>query len=133
MHWYSPKADVEALRGSLALGKHRRLPFCTLVDDYSALAADSGAIFLCTTKNINITLPAPVKGLHYLFYIVDDYTLTVTADAADTMITFNDVQADSVAMSTGGQLMGGCIQIICDGTSWVALALTQKHTFTVAS
>jgi hypothetical protein len=133
MHWYSPKAGLEALRGNLALGKHRRLPFITLVDDYSALVADSGAIFLATTKNINITLPAPVVGLHYMFYVLADFTLTVTADAADTMITFNDVQADSVAFAGAGELMGGCIQIMCDGTSWIALALTQKHTLTVTS
>lgn len=90
--------------------------------------ADAGAIVF--------TLPAAsqaIKGVYYDFLGVADYDLTVAAATADTLLTKNDIAADSIAMSTSGEKIGGYMRFICDGTQWCGFGMSVGHTFTVAT
>jgi len=92
---------------------------------FTATAADSGKIFLIVgaTADVNVTLPAIATG-PFAFRIINgsDVSLTATSATADTIITYNDLAADSVAFSTSSEKIGGSIEVLCDGTSLFVLA-----------
>jgi uncharacterized protein YqgC (DUF456 family) len=106
--------------------------------DYTVTGAEPcGTVF--TTRGaagaVIFTLPAAAArfaGLHYRFKNLVDQNMTVTG-TVDTMITFNDTAADSVAASTAGQKIGAEIEAFCDGTSWCVSGVSVGHTFTVAT
>ena len=68
------------------------------------------------------TLPTTaLKGLHYRFTAVADQSITITAGTADTLIVFNDVAADSVALSTAADKVGGGFSVYGDGAKWIVV------------
>jgi hypothetical protein len=82
------------------------------------------------------TLPPPGRctGWEYTFLAVSndaDADITVRTQTADTLITFNDIDADSVTASTTGQIIGAVIKAYCDGTSWIANVVSNGTTQTV--
>jgi hypothetical protein len=85
---------------------------------------DSGTIFHTAgaTATVASTLPQIAEGPFY-FLIINgaDQDLTITAAAADTIITYNDIAADSVAFSTSSEKVGGALEVFCDGTSLYVL------------
>ncbi len=92
--------------------------------DYTVTEADNNTLF--TNRGaagaVIFTLPTTAKkGLRYGFHLVAGQNLTVTAGTADTMISFNDAAADSVAFSTVAELIGGHFEVIGDGTSWIVI------------
>lgn len=99
----------------------------------------SGAVFTNrgAAGTVIFTLPAPsqaIKGTFYDFLaVVAAQTVTVKTATVDTLITKNDLTADSVSLSTSGEIIGGAMRAICDGTSWVLVGLSVGHTFTVAT
>ena len=109
------------------------------IDDYTVTAAESGTIFTTTgaTKAINFTLPAIADGpFEFRFLCGADQSLTVTAATADTLVAFNDLTADSVALSTSSEKIGGGFQVVCDGTTLFAYALLgdgRYQTVTIAT
>jgi hypothetical protein len=106
-------------------GKYRRVRVVTA--DTAVVAADSGTLFVCYggSANINFTLPAMLEGLEFGFYNAQDYTMTITSSPADKMIAFNEADADSIAFSTAGELIGAAVDVV--GTA-AGLALTFIHT-----
>lgn len=90
---------------------------------------------------IVFTLPAAIRallGCHYRFRTVVDQTITVQPPVADTLLALNDLAADSIALSTGGQKLAGEIEAECvetaDGTfQWAASGISVGHTYTVAT
>jgi hypothetical protein len=92
---------------------------------------DSGTYLFCAFAGATtVTLPTTLlNGWHAWIIQSVDQTLTVTG-AANTVVTFNDLLATSVAYSTGGNAIGQGIFVICDGVSYHALDMT-KGTFTV--
>lgn len=90
---------------------------------------------------INFTLPAATRALlgwYYRFKVVVDQSVTIVTATADTMLVFNDLAADSLAVSTGGQKLGALMEAECvetvDGTfQWAVSGLSVGHTFTVAT
>src|SRR5262245_35231643 len=65
---------------------------------------------------VTFTLPAPVRALlgwYYRFKVVVDQTVTVQTATADTLLALNDLAADSVAASTGGQKLGALMEAEC--------------------
>ena len=94
--------------------------------DYTVTAVESGTIF--TTEGaggaVNFTLPSQGAGLHFWFTNAEDQNMTITADTADTMVTFNDVAADSVAFSTSSEKVGGAAFVFSDGTKWMVQLMT---------
>lgn len=107
--------------------------------DYTILGTEgTGTVF--TTRGaagaVIFTLPAPsllLKGTRYRFKNVVDQNMSVKTATADTLITFNDLTADSLDASTVGQKIGAEIEAFCDGTSWFASGVSVGHTFTVVT
>lgn len=92
---------------------------------FTATSADSGKVFLIVgaTADVVVTLPAINTG-PFRFEIVNlsDVSCTPTAATADTIATFNDLAADSVAFSTASEKIGGAFDVLCDGTTLAVLA-----------
>jgi hypothetical protein len=75
------------------------------------------------TAGVNVTLPAIGTGpFHFRVINGSDVDLTATAAVADTIITFNDLAADSVAFATSSEKIGGELEVLSDGTSLFVLA-----------
>lgn len=95
--------------------------FVTVVVDTTVTANQSGTWFLNTAATeaaIVFTLPAISTGPWIFFFCaVADVTLTVSAATADTLLAFNDAEADSVSFSTASEKMGGILMAWCDGTT----------------
>lgn len=88
------------------------------------------------TGAVTFTLPPATPantGWWYRFRGVADQTITIASSVVDTLLAFNDAAADSVAMSTGGQKIGGEMEAFCDGTTWAVTGLSVGVTFTVAT
>ena len=74
---------------------------------------------------VTLTLPAtPKRGLRYRVYNASAQNLVIAAGTADTMVVFNDLTADSIALQTAGDLIGGSFEIIGDGTGWLVIPST---------
>lgn len=108
--------------------------------DYTVVAADNGKLF--TTKGaggaVNFTLPAPsasLKGFNVGFMSEADQNMTITSGTADTLVCFNDLAADSVAVSTAGGKIGAMFEVVLnsDGTKWLVIPHLSGHTLTVAT
>lgn len=89
---------------------------------YTVKEYESGTLF--TTRgaaaDLTFTLPTTAKkGLYYGFYNVADYEMLVASGTADTMVSFNDAAADSVAFTTASEQIGGSFVVMGDGTSWL--------------
>lgn len=90
---------------------------------------------------VTFTLPPPSKGVlgwWYRFRCLVDQNLLVAAPVADTLIALNDTAADSIALSTASQRIGGlieaeCIELTPGVYRWAASGLSVGHTFTVAT
>jgi hypothetical protein len=89
---------------------------------------------------ITFTLPAASKallGVRYRFRAVVDQSIIVAPPVLDTMIALNDLAADSVSLATGGQLIGGIIEVECvdtvAGYQWVASCPSVGFTLTITT
>ena len=104
----------ERLLGSLK-------PVIAHASSASLTIGESGA--LITTEGssgaVTLTLPAVAssKGVHYWFVNGEDQNMIIAAPS-DTMVTFNDVAADSVAFQTSNEKVGGGVFTYCDGAKW---------------
>ena len=91
---------------------------------YQVTKEDNGTIFLTTgaTAAVVFTLPPITDGPFWFRFInCADVDMTVTAKVADTMLTYNDLAADSIAFSTSSEKIGGEVEVICDGTTLIGL------------
>lgn len=88
---------------------------------------------------VTVTLPTPAScndGDDIIVLSCADQTLTCTSGTADTLITFNDLAADSVSLSTTGEKIGGGFKFTCVGSStkWhVQVLCEETQTVTVAT
>lgn len=101
---------------------------------YTCTKYDSGTIFHTTgaTAAVTFTLPQITDGPFYFLFICGaDIGMTVTAATADTAVTFNDLNADSVAFSTASEMIGAAIEVICDGTTLFVLPRLGSEAQTV--
>ena len=107
-----------------ALGKHQRL-ITAATTATAVAAADSGTIFTTqgTGGAVNFTLPAKANGLNYMFVNAENQTMTVTPDAVDTLITYGDIEADSLAFDQATSKLGAAAFVFCDGTNWFAIPM----------
>ena len=93
----------------------------------SLTIGESGA--LITTEGsagaVTLTLPAVATsdGVHYWFVNAEDQDMVIAAPA-DTMVTFNDVAADSVTFGTSNEKVGGGAFAYCDGAKWMVQLMT---------
>lgn len=138
-----PMADGVLAPGLNANGQIANIAYVPRVSaktaDYTVLASESGTIFTTegATANVNFTLPAASTGPWvFEFFTAEDFNLTVTAGTADTMVTFNDVAADSVAYSTSSEKVGGYVKVFSAGGSVVyaiVAGASHRQTVTVAT
>ncbi len=110
--------------------------FVTSVVDLTLTNKQSGTFFLTTAATeaeIIFTLPAIADGPWIFYFVaVADITLTVTAETADSLLTFNDAAADSVGYATSSEIMGGAFMALCDGTTAMAIPMgTGGHVQTL--
>lgn len=88
------------------------------------------------TGSVTFTLPAPstrLRGWFYTFRAIADYAIVVAAATAGTLVTLNDVAANSLAASTASEIIGAEIEVFCDGTAWSAEGRAVGHTYTIAT
>jgi hypothetical protein len=64
--------------------------------------------------------------------LLTNQTITISAATADTLITFNDTAADSVAFSTTSNKIGAWVRFISNGSVWIAVNFSN-NTMTVAT
>lgn len=109
--------------------------------DYTIVSTTDPSGTLFTNRGaagtVNFTLPAPTPALAGVFYdfaaVVAAQSVLVKTATADTLIAFNDLTADSLSIATAGEIIGGMMRAVCDGTSWIAIGMSKAHTYTVAT
>jgi len=110
--------------------------------DYTVVTGTDASGTLFTNRGaagtVIFTLPAPsqaIKGTFYTFAaVVAAQVVTVKTATVDTLITFNDLTADSVSLQTTSEIIGGVLRAVCDGTSWIVFGDSgAAHTYTVAT
>jgi len=110
----------ERLLGSLK-------PVLAHASSASLTIGESGACITTegSTGAVTLTLPAVAtsKGVHYWFVNAEDQNMII-AGPADTLVTFNDVAADSVAFQTSSEKVGGGAFAYCDGSKWMIQLMT---------
>ncbi len=105
---------------------------------YTCTKYDSGTIFHTTgaTAAVVFTLPQISDGPFWFMFINGaDVDMTVTSAVADTEVTFNDLNADSVAFSTSSEKIGGVVEVYCDGTTLFVIPrlASEGQTVTIAT
>ncbi len=114
-------------------------------------ADDSGAVvFLNSATEFVTTLPAPKRGLHFTFIVTAapsgaSYTVVTSGSANIIKGNQNSVAGDAgdfgtaddtISFVDGQSVAGDKVEVICDGTSWFAYAISKVAagvTFTQAS
>lgn len=110
-----------------------------LTASYYAKADDIGKMF--TNRGaagaVTITLPPNSQleaGWWCQAYAVANQNLIVACSPTDTMAALNDATADSVALQTASEIIGGGFTFIWDGTGWLTLHHTEEtQTVTVVT
>lgn len=101
------------------------LRFQTKTANYTITALDNLTLFMNTgaTGAVTFTLPTLANGLMFGFRVVADQAVTVASAAGNDIVAFNDAAASTLAFSTGGQLVGGGLQIFSNpgATAWIAI------------
>lgn len=104
--------------------------------DKTLLESEAGQLFITNgTGAIIFTLPAtPKRGLEYTFYNAVDQNMTITCATTDILVVYNDIAADSVALSTASEKVGGSFRVIGTGTKWLVIpSLWEAQTPTIAT
>lgn len=94
--------------------------------NYTIAVGDNGAVFDNTgaTGSITFTLPTLAANFRFWFRNMVAQTITVSG-ASGKMIGFNNATATSIALSTGGQQIGGILVVesLPDASAWFAYGL----------
>ena len=97
--------------------------FLTKTAAYTVVAADNYTLFdnVGATAAVTFTLPVLANGYYFGFRVQADQNVTVASNEGDNMIALNDASADSVAFSTGSQLIGGQVNVYTNpgATKWI--------------
>lgn len=131
---HAPALDADGILRNLCWSPR----YVTKTASYTVLARETGTWFLTTgaTAAVTFTLPAISDGPYIFHFVaVADVGMVVASAAADTLLTFNDAAADSVAFSTASEIMGSLVIAGCDGTTVFAITpiVSDLQTVTVAT
>jgi len=97
----------------------------TVTADTVVTEASAGTMFVAGGAGaVTFTLPSPKRGLEFQFYNSVDQNMTITCSTTDVLVIFNDIAADSVALSTAAQKVGGSFRAIGTGSKWLILPNT---------
>jgi len=106
---------------------------------YSVRPEDIGKIFTNRGAGGAVTFTLPTvstiaAGWWCEFFVVADQNVVIASQgSSDNIVTFNDAGADSITISTAGEIIGASVRVIWDGTSWLAqLMVHETQTPTIA-
>lgn len=105
---------------------------------YSVLPSDWGKTLTTrgATAAITFTLPAVTSltaGIWFRFFNVSAYGMVIASNGSnDNIVSVNDAAADSITCTTTSLMIGACVRVIWDGTSWLALNESAGPTYTKA-
>ena len=105
---------------------------------YTCTVDESGVMFTNRGATVAITFTLPLNstcpiGTRFSFYGVSAYGFTVTSNPSDTIVTLNDAAADSITITSTSKIIGGAVDVIWDGTAWLAKQASVGNTYTVAT
>jgi hypothetical protein len=124
--WDASASELVFAASAYLSGQKRRTAAKT--GDYTIQATDSGKVLTNRGAGgaVIFTLPtvaAAFDGCDVTIYGVAAQNITVTGETAGQLVVFGDAGANSAALSTGGEIIGGGFRCICDGTSWLVLPI----------
>lgn len=114
----------------------REKMFVAKTANYTVLTSDAGTHFttLGAAGAVTFTLPAPKQDLCFWFSSMADQNMIVQSAEGDNVIAFNDLSADSVALQTSGQKIGGTFRFVGTGTKWLVTPMVfPAQTVTLAT
>jgi hypothetical protein len=101
---------------------------------YQVVAADIGTTF--TTRGAAgavtftlppVTSPALPTGWWCRFFSAADQNMVIASQgSSDNITTKNDLTADSITFSTAGELIGNGVEMVWDGTGWLAFFMAEE-------
>jgi hypothetical protein len=107
--------------------------------NYQMAETDIGVIFTNRGASGAVTFTLPnTSGLNTgwwceVFAVADQDVTVASYGSSDNIVTFNDAAADSVALATVGEKIGGGFRFVWDGTGWLCfLAVQENQTVTIA-
>lgn len=127
------------MAGTRQPGKQRELVNTTANITLTSFDIGKTITNVGASGTVTVTLPTPASckdGDDIIVLSCADQTLTVASGTADTLITLNDIAADSVSLQTAGEKAGGGFIFTCVGGSakWHVLVLCEEtQTVTVAT
>lgn len=96
---------------------------------YTAVLADNGTLFDNTgaAGTVTITLPAIQNGLTFGFVGIANQGIKFASNEGTNMVTFNNASANTVALATAGQIIGGLLKVYTNpaGTKWIVELIGQ--------
>jgi hypothetical protein len=105
--------------------------YCTIEDNGKVLTNRGASGAVTIHLPLNSSLPS---GWWITVYAVANQNLIVDCNPTDTMAALNDATADSVALQTASEIIGGGFTFIWDGTGWLTLHHTEEtQTVTVVT
>lgn len=109
--------------------------FQTKTTSYQIVAADNLSHFdnLGAVGAVTFTLPPIANGYQFFFTAMAAQNLIVASTEGANMVTFNNASANSVAFQTGGNIIGGSLNVYSNpaATKWI-VEPSGSNTLTVA-
>lgn len=113
-----------------AIQMQQKLNIKVLAGSYTVLAEDCGKVLLCTAAG-TVTLPTPPAsrawdGFFIDVYVNADVAVVFATQTVDTLVTFNDIAADSVAYSTASEQIGAASRFFVWDTKWHHIPMVNE-------
>lgn len=91
--------------------------------DYTVLVTESGTIFTASAA-ATFTLPAVASatGCYYTFINAANTDMAVTAPSG-TLVADGNASATTATFSTSSHKIGGCVQVVCNGSKWLMMSV----------
>jgi hypothetical protein len=127
------KFDDDSL--GYSIGRERM--FQPKTANYTVLDRDAGTAFTNTgaAGAVTFTLPTtPKQDLVFWFYSTANQNLIVASASGNNMIVVNDASANSVALQTTNQKIGGAFRVVGTGSAWLVTPMVfPGQTITIAT
>ena len=131
---HAPAVDSDGILRNLIFSPR----FINKTASYTVTANETGTVFSTTgaTAAVVFTLPAIAAAYPFIFTFISgaDVDMTVTAAAANTLVSYNNLTTgDSIAFSTASEKIGGWIDVVCNGTTLFAVVRSGDPRYQTAT
>lgn len=106
---------------------------------YQIKHTDIGTVFTTRGAGASVTFTLPIttglpSGWWCRFFQVADQNMVIASyGSSDDIVTANDAGADTITFSTATELIGNGVEVVWDGTGWLAfLMINETVTPTIA-